>query len=190
MMLWLSLALAQTPSTLEGMLQKGEVNLLETWGDGTLRSVTTVSFLPVEPAKVWALLVDFESYESWMPQVAAATVVSSTEAQGKTTILVDWKIAVVGPDVGFRGSYEVDAKAGTIKGTWVSGALAGSSWDWKVEGVSGGTRLYRTIRVNVVDSNWVLKQVEDENHTLDYGINSSVGVIEVRGVKKALGVGG
>jgi hypothetical protein len=34
----------------------------------------------------------------------------------------------------------------------------------------------------------VLKQVEDENHTLDYGLNSAIGVIEVRGLKRKLGV--
>lgn len=116
----LGVALAQTPGTLEGLLDRGEVNLLETWPNGSLRQVTTNSLVKAPLETVWGLLLDFNHYAEWMPQVEAATVARETPTEK--------------------------------------------------------------------DSNWVLKQVEDENHTLDFGINSAVGIVEVRGIKRKLGV--
>ncbi len=169
---------------LGSLLSQGEVNLLETWPDGRLKQVTTIAFMPVAPEKIWSVLVDFEHYEDWMPQVAMATESGRTA----TMVVVDWRIAVVGPDVQLQTRYTMDAATWTIQGKWEAGALPGSTWSWRLVPVDGGTRVYRSLRTYAVDSNWVLKQVEDENHTLDYGLNSAVGVIEVRGLRRKLGV--
>lgn len=185
-MIWalVGVVLAQTPETLEGLLDRGEVNLLETWPDGSLRQVTTISTVRAPIATVWGLLRDFEQYETWMPQVMAATVVE----QDASSCLVDWRIGVVGPDVSFRVRYAIDPAHYDIRGTWVSGALEHSTWAWHLEAVDGGTRVFRTVRTFPIDTNWLLKQVEDQNHTLDFGINSAVGIVEVRGIKKKLKV--
>lgn len=165
------------------MLRQGEVNLLETWPDGRLKQATSIAFIPAPAEKIWAVLVDFERYEEWMPQVVEARESGRTEAM----VVVDWRIAVVGPDVQLRTRYTMDMASWTIQGNWESGALSGSAWSWRLIPVEGGTKVYRSLRVYAVDSNWVLKQVEDEHHTLDYGLNSSVAVIEVRGLKRRMG---
>lgn len=188
-LLFSAFSLAQVSPSLPGddlasLLAQGEVNLLETWPDGRLKQVTTIAFMPVPPEKIWGILVDFEHYEEWMPQVEVATESGRTE----TMVVVDWRIAVVGPDVQLQTRYTMDAATWTIQGNWESGALPGSTWSWRLVPVAGGTRVYRSLRTYAVDSNWVLKQVEDENHTLDYGLNSAVGVIEVRGLRRKLGV--
>lgn len=169
---------------LSALLSRGEVNLLETFADGRLRQVTTMALVRAPVDKVWATLIDFASYDLWMPQVSRADVMQ----QDGNVIEAEWAISVVGPDVTYRGKYTLDPTSYSITGTWVSGALQGSRWDWKLDSTAAGTIVKRTVRVNVVDSNWVLRQFEDENHTLDYGLNSSVGVVEVRGLKAHLGV--
>ena len=168
--------------TLEAMLAKGEVALLETKPDGRLRQVTAIGIVHRPVAIVWSQLVDFASYEAWMPQVADSTVVSASA----DAAIVDFSVAVVGPNVNFREAFALDAAAYEVRGTWVSGALRGSHWEWRLVPSGSDTLVYRTLYTNVVDSNWLVRQVEDENHTLEYGINVATGIVEIRGLKKVL----
>ncbi|MFZ5481785.1 MAG: SRPBCC family protein [Myxococcota bacterium] len=181
--LFLAVGLARA-ETLEAMLAKGEVSLLETRPDGRLRQATAIGLVRAPVDAVWAKLVNVGDYENWLPQCADSTVVST----GTNTLVADFSIAVVGPNVNFRESFVMDPDAKTIKGTWVSGALAGSHWEWRLVASGSHTIVYRTLFTNVVDTNWLVKQVEDENHTLEYGINVATGMVEIRGLKKALGV--
>lgn len=178
----LGAALAAAAS-LDGLLDRGEITLLETWPDGRLKLATAIADIDRPPEVVWAKLVDWGGYEGWMPQVVDSTLVS-TEAN---VAVVDWTVAVVGPNVRFRARYVMDPASRTITGTQVSGALSGSTWEWRLEPNGAGTRVYRSVRSNVVETNWIVAQVEDEHHTLDYGINVATGIVEVRGLKKALG---
>ena len=68
----------------------------------------------------------------------------------------------------------------------VSGALSGSAWEWRLTDEGSSTLVERVARSNVVDSNWILRQVEDANHTLDYGVNTASALVELRGLTKAL----
>ena len=164
------------------MLAKGEVSLLETYPDGRLKQVTAIAQVKAPIERVWAQLTDYAGYAGWMPQVKAVTVRSSTGSVAE----VEWTVAVVGPDIKFVQRLEMDTTAHTITGTYVSGAMPGSHWNWALTADGDQTLVQRTVRVNVVDSNWFIKQVEDEHHTLDYGINSAIGVVELRGLARAL----
>jgi ribosome-associated toxin RatA of RatAB toxin-antitoxin module len=170
--------------SLETLLARGEVALLETKSDGRLRQVVAIGLVRAPPDAVWAKLTNVADYENWVPQVADSTVVEQTE----TRLVADIAIAVVGPNVNFREEFVLDPANRTIKGTWISGALKGSHWEWRLVPTGAHTTVYRTLYTNVVDSNWLVKQVEDENHTLEYGINVATGMVEIRGLKKALGV--
>ena len=170
--------------SLDSMLAKGEVSLLETYPDGRLEQVTAMAQVHAPIDQVWALLTDFAGYAQWMPQVKAVSVQSTTGSQS----VVEWTVAVVGPDIKFVQRLVMDSAEHTITGTHVSGALPGSHWNWSMAESGSGTLVQRTVRVNVVDSNWFIKQVEDEHHTLDYGINSAIGVVELRGLARALAV--
>lgn len=175
------LALAGPPSV-DTLLDRGELTLLETWPDGRLKAATAIARIDQPVEVVWAKLVDWDAYESWMPQVEEATRVSGDA----TTAVVDWNLAVVGPNIRFRARYALDPVARTVKGEWVSGALRGSTWEWRLEADGASTLVYRSVRSNVVETNWIVAQVEDSSHTLDYGINVATGIVEVRGLKAAL----
>ncbi len=189
------LALAALPGVagadgLDDLLKKGELTLLETLADGSLKQATCISNVNAPIDRVWAVITDFATYKDWMPQVRTSTVVSSSYlgTGAGTHLVIDWTLGVVGPDVSFRQEVDVDPVAHRVYQHQLSGALPGSYWMWELQQTGETTIVRRTVRNNVVDSNWVVKQVEDENHTLDYGINSAVGVIEVRGLKRRLGV--
>jgi hypothetical protein len=177
-----TLARAEPPDALDALLARGEVTLLETRPDGRLAQVTALAIIHAPIGDVWDKLVGFAAYQAWMPQVASSTVVSQTPSSA----VIDFSVSVVGPNVNFRGACVLDAAAHTVHGTWVSGALQGSRWDWKLEARGDSTLATRTLYTNVIDTNWIVRQVEDENHTLEYGINVATGVVELRGLKKAI----
>ena len=179
----LSIAVAHAES-LDALLARGEVTLLETRADGRLKQATAIGLVRAPIERVWAQLTDFPSYVGWMPTVHRSEVLV-TEGND---ITVGWTLSVVGPDIVYSALYRLDPAAHTIHGTWVEGALPGSHWEWRLEAKGGDTVVYRTVYTNVVDTNWVVKQIEDDNHTLDYGINVATGIIEIKGLKKALGV--
>lgn len=178
----LLVALASAAS-LDGLLARGELSLLETWPDGRLKMATAIGLAPAPVDVVWARLTNWGDYENWMPQVADSTLAS---LDGNVA-LVDWTLSVVGPNINFRARYTMDATRHVITGEQVSGALSGSTWTWTLEPAPGGTLVQRAVRSNVVETNWIVKQVEDEHHTLDYGINVATGIVELRGLMKALG---
>lgn len=189
---WLLCAALAHAQSLDSLLARGEVSLLETTPDGQLKQVTAIVQVAAPIDVVWATLTDFASYKDWMPQVRKSDVVSterlSSEASSAgAVVVVDWTLTVVGPDVGFQARYTLDPARYTITGEHAGGALAGSRWEWRLESHNGGTLVYRTVRSNVVGSNWLLKQVEDDYHTIDYGINAAAALVEVRGLKRKLG---
>lgn len=173
---------AATAETLDTLLARGEVTLLETKPDGRLKQVTAIGLVPAPVDRVWARLTDFASYESWMPQVDDSTVVSH---EGNTWV-VDFSVGVVGPNINFRQQLVCDDATRTIRATWVSGALEGSHWEWKLEPRGSETVAWRTLYTNVVDTNWVVRQVETEAHTMEYGINVATGVVELRGLARSM----
>jgi ribosome-associated toxin RatA of RatAB toxin-antitoxin module len=180
----LALVLTAAADPLDDLLAKGEVSLLQTRPDGRVKEATAIAYIPRPVEEVWSKLVNFGDYANWMPQVAQSNVVS----QNGDVVVADWSVAVVGPNINFRESMTLDAANHTISGVWVSGALPGSHWDWRLVPKGSGTVVYRALYTNVVDSNWLVRQVEDENHTLEYGINVATGMVEIRSLKRALGV--
>ncbi|MDP2317642.1 MAG: SRPBCC family protein [Pseudomonadota bacterium] len=182
-----ALLLASRPvaaETLDDLLARGELTLLETKPDGRLRQVTAMGLVRAPIDVVWAKLTNLAAYETWMPQVADSTVVSTAG----NVVVADFSIAVVGPNVNFRQKLTLDPTTHTIQAEWVSGALGGSRWSWQLEARDGATLVRRMLYTNVVDTNWIVRAVESEHHTMEYGINVATGVVELRGLKTALGV--
>ena len=174
-------SVAQAES-LEAMLRKGEVTLLETYPDGRLKQATAIGLVQAPIEAVWAQLTDFQAYPQWMPKVESVevTVLSPTVSD------VTWSLGIAGPNVKYTGRYTMDKDHWAIRGVWVGGELQGSRWDWRLESAGAATIVYREVYSNVVGSNWLIEQVEDSEHTLEYGINSASGVIEIQGLKRAL----
>ncbi len=173
---------------LDELLARGELALVETHDDGSLNKVTVLSRIQAPRAVVWNKLADFENYVAWMPQVVKSQVVSRRESPEGTEVLVDWSIKVPGPNVQFRTRYILDEAAGSIVGTWVSGALEGSQWEWRLLDEGTSTMVFRISFSTAVADNWVLRQFDDDFHTLDVGINSATPIIEIKGLKHALGL--
>jgi ribosome-associated toxin RatA of RatAB toxin-antitoxin module len=179
--LGLLLPLAAWADTLDSLLARGEVVLVETQPDGHLKQVTGISRIDAPASDVWAKLVDFEAYPEWMSNCAKAEVTES----GENYAVVDWSVRVPGPNVKFSGRYDYDPAAWTIIGTHTGGALEGSHWEWRLVPDGDQTVMYRTVFSNVVADNWLVRQFEDEHHSMEFGLNAATPVIELIAVKNA-----
>jgi len=127
--------------------------------------------------------VNFEAYAEWMPAIAKVDV---QEGSTDTVKTVDWGIQVPGPNVQFTGKYTINEADHTIKGVWASGALEGSHWDWELKDEGGKTLVYRTTFSNVVMDNWIVRQFDDEWHSLEYGLNAATPVLEAKALKERI----
>ena len=176
------LAASARASELDDLLARGEVSLIESTADGGLQQVTTFSRIHAPVAGVWAKLIDFASYETWMPQVATSDEVERTEA----SVTVDWSIKVPGPNVNFRARYDLEPVAYKVTATGVSGSVAGGVWEWVLKDEGATTFVTRTTYASAVVDTWIVRQFDDEAHSLELGINAASPIIEVRGLKAAV----
>lgn len=182
LLLFLALPSSALGAELDDMLARGEVSLVESGPDGKLEQVTTLSRIHAPASEVWAKLVDFDDYRNWMPQVAKSKVVERADA----TITVDWGIKVPGPNATFRATYDLDEAAHKVTATGVSGAVKGGTWEWLLTDEGETTLVTRTTYASAVIDNWIVRQFDDEAHTLELGLNAASPIIEVRGLKAAV----
>src|SRR6185503_323619 len=90
-------------ASLDELVARGEVLVVETKDDGRLQQVTTYSHVDAPVETVWAKLVAFEAYSEWMPQVARSEVTARTDA----SVEVAWSIKVPGPNATFTAKYDL-----------------------------------------------------------------------------------
>jgi hypothetical protein len=113
-------------ATLDDLLAKGPVSVVETQPDGRLKRITVYARVDAPVDAVWARLVGFAAYPQWMPQVDSSTVLS----QSASTAEVAWSIKVPGPNFKFTARYQMDAATHSVTVTGTAGGLSGGEWEW------------------------------------------------------------
>jgi ribosome-associated toxin RatA of RatAB toxin-antitoxin module len=168
--------------TLVSLLQKGELTLIETKADSSLKQVTAIALVKAPISEVWERLVNYPAYLKWMPKVAEATVLSRQGSQ----VDVQWEVEVPGPNYRYVVRNQEDREHYVLHQKQHAGALGGSFWTWQLVALDADrTLVYRSSFTNVTDESWIAKQLEDDSHTLSYGINTSSALLEVKAVRRA-----
>ena len=168
--------------TLLSLLGKGELALVESRGDSSLKQVTAIAVVSAPIDVVWARITDYAAYQSWMPKVGAVTVLKT---EGNTQ-QIDWDIEVPGPNYKYTMQSVADKSTWTVKQKQIGGALKGSFWGWQlVSQGANSTLVFRTTFTNVTGESWIATQLDDENQTLNYSINISSALLEVKAVSRA-----
>jgi uncharacterized protein YndB with AHSA1/START domain len=176
----LVLLLAQTPAQdqLTPMLGKGPLALIEQTKEGKFSQATAVVLIDASQQKVWEALLAQDKFKTFMPKVLESDVTNST-AKGFDAHFV---IEVPGPDTDYIIHYARDDEKHTLTGTWKSGDLKGSTWNWRMESTpEGKTLLFHQLCVK--NFSGLLQKFEDDQQTITVGVNVASAFAATKAIK-------
>lgn len=179
--LWSAAALA-SPAPPAGLAPPSgtEALVVETGPDGRLSNVVASADLRCSPDRAFALVTAFDTYPEWMYGVDKADV----ESVAPQVVEVEFVLRAPGPNVRFRGRFQMDPAARTVTGAAVGRQLRGSVWTWSIDPLpGGGARATRSSRSRSIDDNWLLDMLGEHKHVLDLGINLSTPVLELQSLR-------
>ncbi len=117
------------PATIVELTAEGPLVVLDDTDDGRLEMATAAVAIDASPDRVWAVLVDFESYPEWMPQVTEARVLSADGPNTQVELLLEFNL-VITKKIGYALEYRdrgnlrmeyslVEGDFSTNEGYWV-----------------------------------------------------------------------
>lgn len=166
------------PETLETLLARGPVVLVEADGEGRFDAAVATVEIDAPLDAVWAVVTDFASYKDYVPRVVGSDVQQSPDG-----LRVAWEIDAPGMNTKYTVRYAVDARAHAVDARQISGDLRGSRWRWELAEVAPGrTRLRYTSRAR--NFSRVLDALEDDAQTVTAGLNVGAAITLLRALKK------
>lgn len=182
----LTLGSAARAQDLKGLLDKGQVVLVETDDDGRFRQATAIIAIEQPVEVVWQIARDLDKFKEFMPKVVRSDmkVVSATRRD------LELEIEIPGVNSTYAFRYDLDEANRTMKGKWLSGDLKDSTCQWKLVPYAGGTLLHYTVATR--NFSGIAQSLEDDQQTITVGVNVGAALATTRAVKaraEALGKG-
>lgn len=175
--MWWTVALAAPPAL---PLEQGEIVQVRTDDAGQLTGVVAWGRVDAPVADVWKVLVDFDAHEEWLPMIVRTDVV---EVKGNTHT-VDWTVAVPGPNLRFSCDWVVEPEKHHLRAVGAKGSLEGGAWSWTLHDGGDHTLVERTTEASAVVDSWLIRQFDDDERTLQLGINVTSPLVEVQSLKR------
>jgi len=94
--------------------------------------------VPFEPAQMWDLVMDVETYPKFIPWVQALRIIKQRDEDGVRHLLADMAVRYSMFRETFRSQVEADRSAGTIHAQYVRGPLKDLSNTWRFEPTETG----------------------------------------------------
>jgi len=169
---------APAPETLETLLARGPVVLVEADGEGRFDAAVATVDVEAPLETVWTVVTDFGSYKEFVPRV----VESDAQPIG-SGLRVSWEIDSPGMNTKYTVQYALDRAVHAIEARQVSGDLRGSRWRWDLAEIAPGrTRVRYTSRAR--NFSRVLAALEDDAQTVTAGLNVGAAITLLRALKK------
>ena len=166
--------------TLESLLSKGTVMLVEDDASGKFQAATGIIAINAPVEKVWGILVDYASYKKFVPRVVDAKVVTGA---GTYDPHVRWEIDTPVFNTVYTVHYHLNEATHSISGEWESGALKGSHWEWRLEATPDGKTqvFYKSVSRNF---SAFVESLDDKQQTMTVGVNVGGVLTVLHAVKK------
>jgi len=173
--IWSGPAQAQT---LQELLAKGTVVVVETNKKGRFHSATAVAHVKASAEDTWRNAIDFGKYKEYMPNL----VLSDTKKTGENVYAVTFEVEVPGinPEYTFEYTLKPDKHRMTAK--WKDGDLKGSFVKWRIRstGASECMIYYTTATRNF---SGLAESLEDDQQTVTIGVNVAAALATVKAMK-------
>jgi len=171
-------------SALVPLLELGELSLVESHPNGRLKQATVIGLVKAPPAKVWAVITDYQRYPKMIPSVVEIEVISK---KGDDLVL-EMEIEVPGSNVEYKRHdrlfppHRIEMWPEDDEGDITCGR-----WRWELVPHAGGTQtiLIYTLYYDVGESSWFIRQFLKESPTAEHGLNVATGQLSIRAFKKA-----
>jgi ribosome-associated toxin RatA of RatAB toxin-antitoxin module len=161
------LPLAARAETLESLLGKGTVMLVEDDPEGKFAAATGIVEINAPIEKVWSVITNYGAYKDFVPRVASVKVVSGAGTYDpRVRLEIDTPVF----NTVYTVHFHLNEANHSITGEWVEGALKGSHWDWKMESSGPGKTIvfYKSVSKNF---SAFVESLDDKQQTMTVGIN-------------------
>ena len=173
---------------IEHLASRGELALIESKPDGTLRQVTIYTLVNAPPEKCEYVVSHPKEYPDFVPNVVKSDLAGQIDG-GKGGLFYSWELDV--PLVNLKGISRMTFGAPPAAGAGrrvhvetIAGAVPNGTWDWDFLPAQGGKTImgyhgYADIR----RSSWFLKKIIEHNKTIEHGAFLASGIVFVKSVK-------
>lgn len=116
--------------SLDELLAKGTVVLVENDAKGKFSSATGITVINAPIDKVWGIITNYGNYHTFIPKVVKSEVVGGA---GTYDLHVKWELDTPGWNTKYTVHYHLNEALHTINAEWEDGALKDSHWEYRVE---------------------------------------------------------
>ncbi|MFO8057616.1 MAG: SRPBCC family protein [bacterium] len=170
--------------TLQKLLSQGSLMIVRTRDDMSLINVTSGQVVDVPLDVVWSTLIDYESYEEFIPQTEKQVIL---EQEGNRYLLRQdisvqiWRLP--GINVSYKLSQHATPKTG-IRFYHVEGKLQGTYGGWDLVPVDDKTMIFYTLFSNLTELGWGIGSLMEAQPDFMTGVNMITAMMVTKAVKK------
>lgn len=184
LLIGLSLPARAEDQSLDALLKKGPVVLIEWDDEGRFKQATGVIAVDRPASVAWALATDFAAFKDFLPKVLLSEVEMLPDAaDGRRQADVTIRIDAPGPDPKYTFRYLLDDSKLEMKAHWVKGDLKGSHASWRIvpQGPDRALAYYTNASKNF---SRFAQAIEDDQQTITVGINVSAVIATLKALKR------
>ncbi len=127
------------PATLEALIKKGEIVIVDENPDGSLNLVTSGVLVNAPREKVWDVIVDYDRYHEFVPYCKKLTVKNKVANIWTINYDLEFKFSILKFGVNYT-LRTVQEKPGKISWTWKGGDLRNTKGGWELIPIDDGKR--------------------------------------------------
>lgn len=148
---------------------------------GKFMSVTGIAMIEAPFEIIWDVLMDINSYKTYMPRVVESKILSVKK--GGKEVMARFEIEVPMRNTRYTLRHILNKKKRRIDIYRTGGDLEGSHWHWRFypRGKSRTLIVYRGLTANFSS---FLQSFDDKDQTITVGVNISSNLATIRAIKK------
>ncbi len=178
------LADATELTALRGLLQHGELAMIESHEDGSLRQVTVLASVAAGPGKLTAVAHRPDTWPSFVPNLVSQKV--TEESKGVLRLEYEIEVPLANVEGVNRMTIHED---GSVDMVAVSGDVSRGKWRWEFRALPDGVTVpVHYAYTDVRDASWFVKKLVEQQPLFEHGVVATASTIAVRALKaRALG---
>lgn len=173
-------------STLNALMKKGQVLIIDENPDGGLELVTAGILIDAPPSKVYETLVQYDKYSEYMPSTAGVKVVGKKDGKELVQYNIEFKFLVL------KFSVQYTMKQTYIKNKEIrweldsskDGKLKTSYGAWQLYSAPGNrTAAFYSVYADLKTISWALRKTFEAEPAMEVSVNASSCVMVLKAIK-------